>query len=142
MCVSVGCTEEEAPPPKSLIGRDSMILILKDIQLVEARYQRRILARGERLRDQTMQNYAALFEAHGISESRFRSSYVYYQREPEELEVMFDEVIELLTTEQAAIQKQVPSTEQVTPSKSKMKAMSGLNGADSGNTLQYQQPTD
>ncbi len=101
----VSACEEKREAPAGLIPEDQMVLILADVSLIEAKYQRRIIQPGRNLREETLKNYSALFKKYGITSKQFADSYNYYQDDPEKMEAIYDKVLEELTRQEAAVKQ-------------------------------------
>lgn len=99
--------KEAVQPPENLIPREKMTEILYDVQLIEARHQRRLYDQGEQLRDMTLGYYTGLWEKHAISEEQFKVSYDYYMTTPKVMHDIWDEILQRLTREQSEVQKAI-----------------------------------
>lgn len=99
--------EPDVAQPEGLIEENQMVQILKEMQLVEARYQRRLFEPRDKIKEKTLAQYAKLLADHNITEEQFIRSYDYYKKNPEQLTAMYERVIEELATEQAELQKEL-----------------------------------
>ncbi|MAX79296.1 MAG: hypothetical protein CL843_03865 [Crocinitomicaceae bacterium] len=95
---------DERPKPENLIQKEQMIDILKEMEVVEARYQRRMFEPKSQLKELALEHYTGIFKKHGVTLENFRTSYKYYEEDPELLTEIFEEVIVELTKEQAEAQ--------------------------------------
>ena len=107
--IAVGCSSDndDRPKPDQLIEREEMVDLLKKIQIVEARYQRRMFEPRSELKQKTLEHYTKLFKTEGVTLEQFQASFDYYKEDPELLSDMYNQVIEELTKEQAAVQKEL-----------------------------------
>ncbi|MFT6324937.1 MAG: hypothetical protein ACJAWO_002506 [Halieaceae bacterium] len=90
--------------PVDLIEQEQMVLVLKDICKVEARFQRRLSLHGKSNSDLVFENYKLVFEAHNLDMDRFKTSYAYYQDSPDVMQQLYDSVIVVLTKEQSELE--------------------------------------
>lgn len=104
----VGCikTKEAAQPPADLLAKEKMMDVLFDIQLIEARHQRRLIKKGEKLRDKSLGYYTALWEKHQVKEEQFKSSYDYYMETPDVMHEIWEEILDRLTKGQKEAQEE------------------------------------
>jgi hypothetical protein len=87
-------------PPGNVIEPGAFKQILSDIEKAEA-YIHMQYAKQNRLKPEEV--YLAVFAKHHITKSRFDSSLTYYANHPEYLEKSYNEILEEITKEQAAI---------------------------------------
>lgn len=102
-----GCSgnSNEVEKPENLIEREEMTQLLKQIQLVEAKYQRRLFTPKSEIKEKALEQYAHLLASEKVTLEQFKSSFMYYKQQPELLAEMFNQVIEELSKEQAEQQK-------------------------------------
>jgi len=107
--LAFGCgdNKESRPKPDQFIEQEEMVELLKKIQIVEARYQRRLFTPRTELKQKTLEQYTKLFKKEGVTLEQFQASFDYYKEDPELLSNMYNKVIEELTKEQAEVQKQL-----------------------------------
>jgi len=102
---SCGSSEEEVEiKPDYLIPEDSFKMMLYDLHLLEGFISRnpdKIKNTDTLYEKQSM----ALFEQYSVSEKRFKLSFNYYLSDPEEMDKIYDEVLEELTKNQAELSK-------------------------------------
>lgn len=99
------CSKPEVKVPADIIPRDSMIVVLADIHLIEATIQLKGLGRNDTLKAEAYGRYRYVFNKHKISSTQFRKSLEYYRSEPEYFHTMYNEVITRLSVEQAKSNK-------------------------------------
>jgi len=99
------CSKPEVKIPEDVIPRDSMIVVLADIHLIEATIQLKGLGRNDTLKEEAYGRYRYVFNKHKVTTSQFRKSLEYYRSEPEFFQKMYDEVITRLSVEQAKSNK-------------------------------------
>ena len=103
----ISCKSEVRERPSNVIEEEAMTELLYDLQLVEARYQRRLLYEGQTLSKSTLILYHATFEAHGVTEEQFVTSHTYYEEDPEVLAEMYTTVLERLQAAQGDLSKEI-----------------------------------
>ena len=98
--------EEVEVTPNFLIPEDSFKMVMYDLHLLEgfiSRNPEKVKSTDTLYEKQSM----ALFEKYLISEERFKKSFDYYLAKPEEMDKMYDEILEELTKNQADLSKKV-----------------------------------
>lgn len=116
-----GCSgnSNEVEKPENLIEREEMTHLLKQIQLVEAKYQRRLFTPKSEIKEKALEQYAHLLAREGVTLEQFKTSFMYYKQQPELLADMFNQVIEELSKEQAEqqkiLKKEVEESKNTTP---------------------------
>lgn len=101
--VCCACDYGHDLPSSNVINEGKMILILKDICLNEARFQRRMHPVGVNNSDLLYESYAYIFDYHQVSIMDFKNAYAKYADSPDEMQILYDSVITLLTQEQDKI---------------------------------------
>ncbi|MFC2175457.1 DUF4296 domain-containing protein [Bacteroidota bacterium] len=90
-----GCTNKKEAKPDALIEEGKMVKIMTDMHLVETAQNLKIIQP-----DSANANYLALFESiyktHQVSKSQFDSSLFYYSGQPEQMNELYDKVLERL----------------------------------------------
>ncbi len=99
------CAPEGQAKPEGLIPEGEMVMVLKDISLVEARFQRRLSMPGIHPNELVFENYKMVFDSHNIDIEQFKKSYSYYEENPEIMRNMYDSVIIVLTKEESALKE-------------------------------------
>lgn len=102
----VACGSEESIPDY-VIPAERMSEILYDTQLIEAALLKKII-KGKGYADMqatAMVAYGEVYKKYGVSKGRFDSSWTYYLAHPEQLEPVYDTLVDRL--ERA--QKQMPA---------------------------------
>lgn len=87
--------ENSKKRPESIIPEDKMVLILIDIQILEATYNMRLIHEEDR-NERMERYYQEVFENYKTSIALFNESYTYYEENPEILEGIYEEVLEKL----------------------------------------------
>lgn len=88
--------------PADLFPRDSMVQVMKEITLVEAVYQKRMINTLNQ-RDSATTLFAEILAENNISQERFTRSYTWYKRTPQEAEKLFDDIITELSKLDATV---------------------------------------
>ena len=91
----IGCSSAPEGPPEGVLEAEAFINVMTDIQLLEASSKKRLRREDDESAIYRGQ-YAAIFEAHGITEAEFRSSHAWWFAHPELLIGVYDGVIEQL----------------------------------------------
>ena len=125
--VLFSCSEEEKRlRPATIIGSDSMSLILSEVHIINAMHQHREI-RKNKLQPYVLKEYTALFDSIGIKPERFEESLSWWTEDPDSLEYILDEALNLLNEkaeEFKASKKAIKSTTPVKPAdEEKLKEM-------------------
>lgn len=83
--------------PKNLISQGIMAEVLADIHIAEASIQIEN-SEDDSIRQTYTNYYYAVFEKHNISKEAFVESMEYYIKNPEKLQLIYDNVTEILST--------------------------------------------
>lgn len=87
--------ELEKKKPEDLIAKNEMVLILKDMVLLEATYNTRLIRFDDK--NERMTNYSIeILNKFGVSKEKFDSSFEYYSSDSYEFESMLELVFEEL----------------------------------------------
>ena len=94
------CDKPYIKKPDHLVKEKKMIEMLVDIHLAEATFNQ--MRYDSLIRNSTTENfYYSVLQKHGIADSVFEKSFVYYASDPKEFEKIYREVINKLNeTEQ------------------------------------------
>lgn len=104
-------------PPKDLIGRDSMVIVLRELVVIESVVQNRYQNVHTSHKVMSASGKACL-KKYRIAPDRFERSYDYYVTREQELQSIYSEVIDSLNREIGELSVQVPKqddTVQVAP---------------------------
>lgn len=105
----VACAEnEEQPvaPPADVLHHDTMVNVLVDFHILESSLILNVMQDDKAPGDST--RYYNIYKAHNISRERFDASFRYYAARPEELNEIYERVLERLNTMQAEALKTAP----------------------------------
>jgi hypothetical protein len=94
-----GTKEQEIPT--NVIPKEAMVPLLVDLQLIEGANNTKFF-QGDTGRTNYALLYNIIFEKHKVEKARFDSSMAYYSVKTEDLEIIYDEVIEDLMKIEAA----------------------------------------
>ena len=84
------------PPVESgLLQKGQIVALLADIHLAEAAHKSRIFI-PEQSEEVLLENYSAIFAAHGITQEEFRESYTWWWKHPAAMKSVLQEVTEPL----------------------------------------------
>jgi hypothetical protein len=94
------CTGEIHPPdaPDDLISRDSMVIVLRELVVIEAYLQNQYQQVGTFYKSMSRSGKHCLKKFH-INPKRFERSYDYYVSRQDELQSIYSEVIDSLNKE-------------------------------------------
>ena len=88
--------------PSAVIQRDSMIILLAELQLINAKSQHREIRKGK-LNEFVIEEQIRLFDSLGLNMQRFDSSMTFYLKDYEDMQSMHDEAMNLLSSKLAEI---------------------------------------
>ena len=97
--ICISCNDNKNTLPEGIIPRDSMIVILADIHIAEAKLQNA----GPAFRDKTFKSayLQQVLRKAGVDSSRFLGSFDYYSSHPEIFSIMYEQVIVEISKRQA-----------------------------------------
>ncbi len=95
LALALGCGEGEAVRPPEVLDEAAFVEVLAEIQLLEAASKKH-LRRDDDEEAIYRGQYVAIFEAHGITEAKFRASHQWWFAHPELLAPIYDGVVEQL----------------------------------------------
>jgi hypothetical protein len=109
----VSCQSQpfELEEPNDLVPRDTMIMVLKDLSLIEAHLQTEYVQLSNYYRSLKLSGDAILQKYH-LSTSRVEESLVYYGSNHTEMQEMYTEILDTLNVQAIKIQKANPSAVQ------------------------------
>ncbi|MEE4257277.1 MAG: DUF4296 domain-containing protein [Bacteroidales bacterium] len=84
------------PEPSGLIVKDSIVLILADIEIIESALRQK-QNRGQEINDIRDDYYKSIFASYGVSRVAFDSSMLYYRQDLETINEIYEEVITRLS---------------------------------------------
>lgn len=94
LLIQISCDNSEKRPG-NIITEDNMVLILIDVQILEATYNTRLIHLEDR-NERMERYYQEIFEKHQTSIEIFNESYTYYEKNPLELDAIYEDVLEKL----------------------------------------------
>jgi hypothetical protein len=88
--------QPEITPPSHILARDSFLLMLTEVQLIEGVSKQRLLRNDD---EETLlkSHYAELFQRFDITESTFLESYQWWYTQPAAMDALLQEAAEALT---------------------------------------------
>ncbi len=94
------CTNDPNEIPEGIVARDSMVNVMAEIHIAEAR----IMKAGNRseMKDLKSAYMQQVLSNAGIDTARFRKSFDFYSTHPEIFAVMYEEVVVAISKKQAA----------------------------------------
>lgn len=103
LLIACGSTKEEVP--KEYIQFDTMVDMMADIHVIEAKANLARVKGLEEGKQLLFDNYEQVFFNHGIAQKRFEDSYKYYSVHPQLFDALFEKTLEELNKRSASIQK-------------------------------------
>ncbi|MDQ3099893.1 MAG: DUF4296 domain-containing protein, partial [Bacteroidota bacterium] len=86
-----GC-DQQVEPPEGLLDRETFKQVLTEAQLIESRMNHEMVV--EHRKEVPMQRYyEEVFTLHGTDQEQFERTFEYYASKPEELRVIYEEII-------------------------------------------------
>lgn len=101
----MACGGSETEVPKEYIQFDTMVDMMADIHVIEAKANLARVKGLEEGKQLLFDNYEQVFFNHGIAQKRFENSYKYYSAHPELFNTLFEKTLEELNKRSASIQK-------------------------------------
>lgn len=90
------CEQKMPKRPSNVLDEDQMVSVMVDMHLVETAQNLKVIEP-----DSTNSEYNRLFESifvsHGITKARFDSSLYYYSTQTDQMNVIYDKVLEELS---------------------------------------------
>jgi len=130
--------KKTADIPAWVIPEDKMIVILTDVHIIEgARIGKKVL--GDSL--YTIDHYTNLWDKHNIRESQYDSSFRFYSRNAEKMDLLYEEVITNLSTMSSKAESESLSEKEELAKKeaaridSSAQAKTPVDSTDSGDSL-------
>lgn len=101
----VSCNEgvERVPEPDDLIEREQMVLVLKDLCVLEGHIQSKYVSVPKYFKAM-LNSGDALFKEHGVTSEQFEASMEYYGSRQDEMISIYDDALELLNEELAQLE--------------------------------------
>lgn len=118
LMLSAACRDTERPePPDDLIPRDSLVLILAEIHMMDAALIAKNVHNPE-MREQANQIYYSIHASHGYSRTQFEETIAFYAEWTEEFIKVYDDVqLELKKLEAKYMRGESTGKEKYTPPK-------------------------
>lgn len=108
---SCGADEQDKKPP---IGEEVMVRMLVDVQILEARADLTKLP-ADTIAPLVNEQYQDLYKKHGISEADFKTTMQFYEDHPKVLDGVYEKVIDMLTSKEAALKSSSEKKEKPKP---------------------------
>jgi len=95
--VTLSCSRKEKaqPRPEEVLGKEELIAILTDLQLVESILP--LYQKGSGFEQKRITYFKAVFDKHNITREQFEKSLAYYQKDLKEYDEILAGVIERLS---------------------------------------------
>lgn len=95
------CSSPETAVPKEQIPFDTMVVLMADIHVVEAKTNLSRAKGIEEGKQQLYNDYEQVFFNHGITQKQFEDNYKFYSAKPELFNQLFEKTLEELNRRQA-----------------------------------------
>ena len=105
-CLSISCCTPTAQFPKNIITKDLFTTVLKEVHLAEATYELNKSKGMEQAQNILAISYSEIYKLHNIKKEDFTNTLSYYANYPEELEVIYSELLKGLIEEQSTLNLQ------------------------------------
>lgn len=105
LALFAACGEDKTDVPKEYIQLDTMVQVMADMHVIEAKSN---LGRAKGLEEgkqMLVNDYEQVFYNHNLQQKRFEDSYKFYSGKPELFNLLFEKVIEELNRRMATEQK-------------------------------------
>jgi hypothetical protein len=102
--MTISCTQEPEPDPPDILSDSLMAAVLTDIHLAEAAVSQTNVYEEDSKRRLTS-FYNSIYRLHYITADQFRESHDFYTQHPERLELIYDMVLQNLSTQQGKAQQ-------------------------------------
>lgn len=110
LAVSCGSPAIHSDMPENLIPRDTFLMVLSEVQIIEGVIKQNIL-RNDDPTKLVEEHYNELFDRYHINQTRFTETYRWWYEHPEELDGLLQEVVESLSDmERDWVQKEQDKT--------------------------------
>jgi len=86
------CSSERGAPPEGILDRDRFKQALLEAQLVEARMNHELVV-SRQTGIPAEDYYAEMFRQLGITRQEFGKSFTYYSGRPEEMKLIYEEIL-------------------------------------------------
>jgi hypothetical protein len=94
------CSTGDAPPAE-LLDRERFKMLLLEAQLIEARVNHELVVEHSSAVP-TQRYYDELFEKEGVTREQFESTFRYYSARPEEMKLIYEEIVTELSVRKDA----------------------------------------
>ncbi len=100
-----GCAEPEVEvAPEGLLDKDKFTEVMVDVQLVEGMKVHKLGPKREKGPDMEAM-YANIFAKYGIDQEDFDATYDYYKARPDEMELIYEQVLDSLSKLDVEVKK-------------------------------------
>jgi len=90
--------------PDDVLTPEEISQVLTEIQIVEARYQRRLYSPKTEMKTLALEDFRKVLRKNGLTPQEFKESFDFYKQYPELLSEVYEKSIENLTLMQAEAQ--------------------------------------
>ena len=103
VCLLLCCNNYKEDVNLNLIEKEVFINILKEIHLYEASYELKKSNALQVQKDILANNYKKLYLKYGTNKQEFEKTLSYYSSSPDEIEIIYAEIINNLTNEKDSL---------------------------------------
>src|SRR5262245_14759061 len=86
------CSDPAPVPPPDLIPRDRFVLVMADVQVIEARINHEMTV-DQRTDSPAQRYYDDLYADHKISKEQYAHTYRWYTEHPAQMKSLYEEVL-------------------------------------------------
>ncbi|MEJ8755500.1 DUF4296 domain-containing protein [Pontibacter sp. H259] len=109
----LGCRQqEETPKPADMVPQDKMVQILSDVHVMEALIEANVPHPDSAAMAYNKQ-HKAILKKYGISNARFNSTYKYYGENLQEMDRLYEIILDTLTAREAKLVSKEGGTPEV-----------------------------
>jgi hypothetical protein len=94
--------------PENILAIDKLAPLLADMEIIEAAVVKK-LVKSENYDTLFSKIYGEILLKHQVDKEQFKESYIYYLEHPQQLELLYDQVINELSKKQAAVKMDKPA---------------------------------
>ncbi|GAB4247473.1 MAG: hypothetical protein Tsb0034_26690 [Ekhidna sp.] len=98
LVILFGCKQSDQP--EDLIEKEKMVLLLKEIHLLEAKIEHIEIIPQDSAKAVFHHYEKMLFEEHGVTQDQYERSFTYYVEHPDQFEKIYTSVVDSLLQEE------------------------------------------
>jgi hypothetical protein len=106
LAIGYSCKEKGFPKPKNMLSEKEMVDILHDMHLAEAYSNQYRIDNSGPKKIESKDLYFSVLKKHGVADSTFANSVVYYSSMPKRYEKIYQQVVDRLNMLEEETNKQ------------------------------------